>query len=115
MRRTLIVFFTALGLVLASAPVAGAFTAVYRYKNRHGLRMTTGRVRYLSRKSLHRAYSVDRYGIELPCGHHGYNHGSCDFLLGESGTTWCGNTYVRAFRTTVKVVIKASTRGCGSF
>jgi hypothetical protein len=117
MRRLLAVLL-ALALLgsLVLAGAAEASTTTYRYKNKNGLRMTGKRIEYLSKRALHRKFAIDRYGPLLFCGRHGYAHGSCDFLLTTKARhTWCGNTYVRAYRTVVKVVIKATRSGCGDF
>ena len=112
MRRLLVVLLAAVVVTAAVALVAGA--AVFRLENKHGMRMTGKRIKYLSKRVLHRKYGNPKAPL-LFCNAHGYSHGSCDFLLtSKAGNQWCGNTFVRAYPKVVKVVTRGS-RQCSDF
>lgn len=113
MRRLCAVLLAAVvATALIAAPAAEA--AVFYYKNKNGMHMTGKRIKYLSKRVLHRKYGNPKAPL-LFCNAHGYSHGSCDFLLNsKAGNQWCGNTYVRAYPKVVKIVTRGS-RQCSDF
>lgn len=102
-------------LVLAGSAFAASFTTAYRYKTKRFLPESAARARYYSRNALYREFRIERGSLVTYCGGRSRRYASCDVLLAETGTAWCGGTYVYSHPRYIRVIMRMTNEGCGEF